>query len=371
MATHDENATQTPTLGATSMLSPAPALAAAQTTEAPPERAIQRPQAAAARRPRWRHYTAFVLSGGGARGALQVGALRALLECGERPDVIVGTSIGAWNGSLLAQNPNATGIAALEAAWELATPARILIGRDLPSNSPQQAIAMARVASAAQRMAAWQPSLYSDVGLRHIIARTIGETNFEDLAVPLRVVTCDLTHGARVIFSGGPLGPAVLASSAIPGIFPPVRIGESVYVDGGILDNVSVETALELGARRIFVIDVSYDETGVGAALWSSQATTINGSDGQSGQSSAQRRQRAPSVHPMAALIERSAQVMARYQLERALQRVPRGIELHVIRAGMVAGGGALEFEHSATWIAQSYAFTKEYIELYQPQTPR
>src|SRR5579863_2722396 len=68
-------------------------------------------------RPRWRGYTAFVLSGGGARGALQVGALRALLECGERPDVIVGTSIGAWNGAVLARDPTLTGVEAVEEAW--------------------------------------------------------------------------------------------------------------------------------------------------------------------------------------------------------------------------------------------------------------
>ena len=81
-------------------------------------------------RPRWRGYTAFVLSGGGARGALQVGALRALLECGERPDVIVGTSIGAWNGAVLALDPTLPGVEALETAWRAAHPSRVLqIGR--------------------------------------------------------------------------------------------------------------------------------------------------------------------------------------------------------------------------------------------------
>src|SRR5215470_7554943 len=67
--------------------------------------------------PRWYGYTAFVLSGGGARGALQAGALRALLEAGIRPDVVVGTSIGAWNGALLARDPTPTGVDTIASAW--------------------------------------------------------------------------------------------------------------------------------------------------------------------------------------------------------------------------------------------------------------
>src|SRR5215472_16356874 len=80
------------------------------------------------RSPQWYGYTAFVLSGGGARGALQVGAVRALLEAGIRPDVVVGTSIGAWNGALLARDPTRAGVDAIAQAWLTAHPTRVLLG---------------------------------------------------------------------------------------------------------------------------------------------------------------------------------------------------------------------------------------------------
>ena len=86
--------------------------------------------------PRWHNYTAFVLSGGGARGALQVGMLKALLEHGEHPDVLVGTSVGAWNGSWLARQPTLEGVAALEHVWSTLKPVHVLLGREPAANTP-------------------------------------------------------------------------------------------------------------------------------------------------------------------------------------------------------------------------------------------
>src|SRR6185437_5852056 len=80
------------------------------------------------RQPRWHNYTAFVLSGGGARGALQVGMLKSLMEHGERPDLIVGTSVGAWNGSWLARQPSMAGVTSLENVWRTLKPVRVLLG---------------------------------------------------------------------------------------------------------------------------------------------------------------------------------------------------------------------------------------------------
>jgi len=82
--------------------------------------------------------------------------------------------------------------------------------------------------------------------------------NFEDLAVPLHTVAIDLTLGAKAVFSHGPLGPAVLASSAIPGVFPPVVIEGRQHVDGGLVDPTGLDTAIELGARRVYVLDSGY-----------------------------------------------------------------------------------------------------------------
>lgn len=322
----------------------------------------------ATRRPRWRAYTAFVLSGGGARGALQVGALRALLEAGARPDVVVGTSIGAWNGALLARDPTPAGVERLAEVWLTAHPTRVLLGLEPNGHSPAMAIASSRYATyiaAAQRLAAGHPSLYGDVGLRHFAQAAVGEMTFEELAVPLRVIAADITHGRRVVFSTGPIAPAILASSAIPGIFPPVRIGDAVYVDGGVLDNTSVETALALGARRLFILDVGYDEGGAGSALWLPEPEEIK-SNGKPARSSRGSRS---GVHPLAAVLERSSQVMSRYHFDRAIARIPRGIETHVLRIGNGSGGGALEFEKAPEWIAAGYESARAQLaRLARPQ---
>jgi len=324
------------------------------------------------RGPRWYGFTAFVLSGGGARGALQVGALRALMEAGIRPDVVVGTSIGAWNGALLAREPTLTGVDTIAAAWLSAHPTRVLLGMEPPANSPVSAHATMRMLVAARRIAAGHSSLYGDTGLRDFIKRLVGDLTFEDLALPLRVIATDITHGTRAVFGSGPLGPAILASSAIPGIFPPVRIEDAVYVDGGALDNSSIETALALGARRLFVLDVGYDEQAVGSDLWSGEALARRSKDHKDSKQHRNDKNggRRPSIHPLAALLERTSQVVSHYQLVQALARVPPGIETHVIHVGLAASGGALEFEKAPLWIDKGYEFTCAYLERARPAVP-
>ena len=306
------------------------------------------------RQPRWRGYTAFVLSGGGARGALQVGALRALLEHGITPDVIVGTSIGSWNGAWVAHDPTAEGIEGLEAIWKTLTARRVLLGFEAPGQR-QMRIAGLRVLVAARRVTSGYPSLYSDTGLRQLIAMHVGERTFDELRIPLRIIATDLTHGNRAIFKSGPLGPAILASSAIPGIFPPVCIDECAYIDGSALDNCSLETALELGARRIFVVDVDYDDGTAASPLWCGEPTP------------AALRTRGATRHALAAVLERMAQVVFAYQLQRALNRVPRGIEVHVIRPGAGVAGGVLDFERAPEWMDRAYAMTRKYLHARLP----
>lgn len=304
--------------------------------------------------PRWRGYTAFVLSGGGARGALQVGALRALLEHGVRPDVVVGTSIGSWNGAWVAHDPTAEGIEGLVAIWKTLTARRVLLGFE-PEGQRQVRIAGLRLLVAARRVTAGYPSLYSDVGLRQLIATHVGERTFADLPVPLRIIATDLTHGRRAVFNTGPIGPAILASSAIPGVFPPVCIDECAYIDGGALDNCSLETALEMGARRIFVVDVDYDDGTSTSPLWCGELTP------------AALRARGATRHALAAVLERMTQVICQYQLQRALERVPRGIEIHVIRPGAGMVGGVMDFERAPEWIDHAYTVTHEYLRTRLP----
>lgn len=301
-------------------------------------------------RPRWRDYTAFVLSGGGARGALQVGALQALFEFGERPDVLVGTSIGAWNGAWLARNPTLDSIRELDTIWRGLHIAQVLLGSEPPRGASQRTMMGMCMLAAARRLASGYLSLYGNIGQRQLISRYIGDMTFEELPVPLRIVAMDITHGRRAVFGSGPVATAALASAAIPGIFPPVQIGDAAYMDGDALDHCSLETALNLGARRLFVLDCDDDACDNAAPLWTGELTP------------AALRARGNSVHALAAILQRTTQVVSQHQLQEALERIPRGIEVHVIRPGLGVPGTILDFDHAAAWIEHGYAATQAYL---------
>lgn len=311
---------------------------------------------AAPRKPRWRDYTAFVLSSGGARGALQVGALKALLEHGIAPDVVVGTSIGSWNGAVLALDPTLQGVEKLVSVWRTLTTSRILLGWEphLPTAAP--AFAGAFVVAAIRRVTLGYPSLYSDAGLRQIFHEHLPGKRFEDTKIPFRVTASNLTSGGITVFGRGPLELALLASAAIPGIFPPVRIAGQILVDGGALQSSSIETAIKLGARRIFVLDAGYDVT---PTLEDELQMLLNRT---------QRNGRQPNTHALAVMLERTATMMGRYQLERSIELVPSGIELHVIRPSANSDEAGLDFDHAASWIDLAYEQANRYLEARLPQ---
>jgi predicted acylesterase/phospholipase RssA len=312
------------------------------------------------RSPQWYDYTAFVLSGGGARGALQVGAVRALLEAGVTPNVLIGTSIGAWNAAALARYPFEEALARMIEAWRQSQPAQILLGRESRSGMPpHQALTGVLMLSAIRRVTQGYPSLYSDAGQKRLLAELLDGVTFEELRLPLRVIASDLVFARHKIFDSGPVAPAVLASSAIPGIFPPVQIGESVYVDGGALDNMNLELALTLGARRIFLLDVGYDATNDDPAFWA-HAVMRNRHDQRHDKSDD--KPHVSTMHPLAAVLERTIQVMSAYQRDRAISRVPRGVAMHVLRLSTGTGDGMLVFGKAEEWMERGYAQTREYL---------
>jgi predicted acylesterase/phospholipase RssA len=316
------------------------------------------------RSPQWYGYTAFVLSGGGARGALQVGAVRALLEAGIHPDVLIGTSIGAWNAAVLARFPIEEALERMTEAWRQSQPAQILLGRESGSSMPpHQALTGVLMLSAIHRVTQGYPSLYSDTGQKRLIAELLDGVTFEELRLPLRVIASDLIYARHKIFDSGPVAPAVLASSAIPGIFPPVQIGESVYVDGGALDNTNLELALRLGARRIFLLDVGYDATNDDPAFWARAVTrTRHERQREKAQERVNEKQREPAMHPLAAVLERTIQVMSAYQRDHALSRVPPGVEMRVLRLSTGTGEGMLVFGKAEEWMERGYVQTQEYL---------
>jgi NTE family protein len=306
------------------------------------------------RRPRWSGYTAFVLAGGGARGAFQVGMLRALLERGERPDVIIGTSIGAWNGAWLAHKPTPEGVEELVRIWQGLTPAKVLLGYEANGGPLPRTLPGILMLAAVRRVTQGYASLYPDTGTRHIATRLMGETTFADLALPLRIVATNLTLGRREVFSSGKLVPAIIASSAIPGIFPPAHVDGNVYVDGGALDNANFDLALALGARRVFVLNVGYDVGVPDAAHWAGEPPLGDG-----------RVRNGP--HPLAGVMERTTQVMSHYQLGQAMRNLPPGIEFHLIRPTEPSTGGTLDFNKGPEWIEQGYAAARAYLDAVLP----
>jgi NTE family protein len=189
----------------------------------------------------------FVLSGGAARGAVQVGMMQTLLEAGIVPHAFVGTSVGALNAAFVGSDT------CLGRVHELAEQWRRLGTRDIfPGH------AWSRLVHLAQR----HSYLFSSDGLRELIRSWVPAERLEDLRTPVRVTTTPLAGAGPSYHDDGALLPVLLASTAVPGVFAPVHLpghdGAAVpHVDGGITDLVPVGGAVGLGATRGFVLDVS------------------------------------------------------------------------------------------------------------------
>ncbi len=192
---------------------------------------------------------AFVLSGAGARGPLQVGAMQALMEAKIVPDFVVGTSAGAVNASYVAaRGLTAEALSTMQAQWKHVKFGEVYSGG---------------LMGAAWRLLRKQQSLYPNTGLRRLIAKGLpeGVTTFGDLKFPLYVTAVDIVTGRLFLFgedSRASLVDAVLASSSIPGIHPPVSYHGLQLVDGGVLANVAASVAMDKGALQIYALNAGH-----------------------------------------------------------------------------------------------------------------
>lgn len=189
------------------------------------------------RRPR----TAWVLGGGGNLGSIQVGMLRALVARGERPDMVIGCSVGALNGLMVAADPTPEGIEALRQVWL--------------ETSGDDVFPSGRVSGPWQLLTRG-PSMFSNEGLRDLIERCTPHERFEDYPIPLQCIATNLRTGRSRWFDRGPVHEAVLASAALPAALPPVVIDGEHYIDGGVIDNVPISRAIALGCDRVVVLHV-------------------------------------------------------------------------------------------------------------------
>jgi NTE family protein len=235
---------------------------------------------------------ALVLGGGGALGACEVGMLRALVEAGVEPELVLGTSIGAVNGALFARDPSAEGVARLARLWQ-SPEAASGFGFSLM----RQVGTLARSRTHVQAI---EP-------LRDRLAEAVGVELIEDLALPFQCVAASIERAAEHWFADGPVADAVLASSAVPGVLPPVRIGDEHFIDGGIVNSIPVGRAVALGARTIYVLQVGRLERPLRAPRWPWEVGLV------------------------------ALEVARRHRFQSDMAALPDGVEVHVLPTGGTA----------------------------------
>lgn len=216
--------------------------------------------------------------------------LRALEETGIRPDMILGTSIGAFNGSVIAARPGKEGVKRLVGIWE-----------EISASKLFSEGAFDRV----KAVATLQPAVHGSHALRALLERVHAPgSRIEDLATPFQCVAASIEKAAEHWFTEGPLIEALLATSAVPLLFPPVEIDQEHFYDGGLVNSVPLRRAVRLGAEVVYVLQVGRVEAPL----------------------------RPPERLYEAALI--SFEIARRHTFATALQEMPDGVSVHVLPSG-------------------------------------
>jgi NTE family protein len=232
---------------------------------------------------------AFVLGGGGVLGAHEVGMLRALAQCTIRPDIILGTSVGAINGALYAAEPTLLGVERLTELWQ---------------ESDLSEVTAAGVLRKLGTLARTGTHLESLDAARARLARALPVERVEDLEIPFQCVAASIERAAEHWFDSGVLADVVLASCAVPGILPPVRVGDEHFIDGGIVNSIPVARAVMLGASVIYVLQVGRLEKPLQPPRWPWEVGLV------------------------------AFEVARRHRFAHDLQSLPGGVELHVLPTG-------------------------------------
>lgn len=261
---------------------------------------------------------AFVLSGGGNHGAVQVGMLRALVEHDIHPQMVLGSSIGAINGAVFAQDPTLTGLARLEDLW------RGLAGQEvLPSGLLPSALAIARRGEA----------IHGNDRLRGVLHGVLRADLFEQLPLRFQCVATDVLEAREVWFSTGPLVEPLLASAALPGILPAVEIDGVRYLDGAIVNDVPILRAVALGATTVYVLHCG----------------TID-------------RPRPEPKRPLDVVVQ-AYWAGRRHRFKTALESLPPGVEAIVLPTGATSAMRYNDFSRSGELIRSAHVATERFLD--------
>lgn len=237
--------------------------------------------------------TAFVLGGGGLLGAVEVGMLRALFERDIVPDLILGTSVGALNGLVVAADPTAGSVDRLLDLW----------GEVAESNEVYADATWKQL----RRAVRTGTHLHSAEPLRARLEAEFGSTTFADLAVEFQCCAASIERAAEHWFTSGPVVPAVVASAAVPGLLPPAVVDGEHFLDGGIVNSIPVGRAAQLGAEEIYVLQVGRVE-----------------------------RPLAPPRRPWE-VARVSFEIARRHRFHREISELPDGVRAHVLPSAVTA----------------------------------
>ena len=277
---------------------------------------------ASPRVPAGRGGTAFVLGGGGVLGAAEVGMLQALLEHGVRPDLVVGTSVGAVNGALVAADPTPGAVVRLRGVWEELASRRVFAGSVL-----------GRVGTLVRT----RTHLHPREPLRDLLEAFLPVRTFAGLRVPFQCVAASIERAAEHWFTDGDLVDAVLASCAVPGLLPPVEVDGEHYLDGGLVHSIPVGRAVALGADTVYVLHVGRIDRPLRPPARPWEVATV------------------------------AFEIARRHRFAADLAELPPGVTVHVLPAGDPAPPGAgnlryRDFSGVSARIDQAYVATRDHL---------
>ncbi len=239
---------------------------------------------------------AFVLGGGGHLGACQVGMLRALLEAGIEPQLILGTSVGAVNGAIIAADPTAATVERLSRQWCGLERAGVFNGSVL-----------GRLGTLARS----RTHAHAPDELRKMLEGALPVRRFEELRVPFECVAASIERAAEHWFTSGPVIDAVVASASVPGLLPPARIDGEHFLDGGIVNSIPVGRAVAMGAETVYVLQVGRVEHPLEPPAWPWEVGLV------------------------------AFEIARRHRFSADMAALPDGVEAHVLPTGVPAAAPA------------------------------